>query len=219
MEATSRLFVKEMGIKAIFISPRQLPNELLHLDWVWESEANLSKLLGFFIDTNISVNCMKTYITQTLERCLQKSRAQPHTLVLWVAIANQMVSISIWYMVQLWPNDSAMLDEWDGLVKDFVWSYTDTRKCPRVDFQTITKPRKEGGLGLISISSHTIISATKAILWTMQEGEQTLQCIYKEKIVDLLEQIWGLRDFAWIVSPNYTRPRDESALWCNLATV
>lgn len=38
---------------AVFISPNPLPEELLALNWTWETGPNFLKLLGFYIRENI----------------------------------------------------------------------------------------------------------------------------------------------------------------------
>lgn len=61
------LFIKESGLKAVFISPRPLPDSLQYLDWEWETEQNLSKLLGFHVGTDISPQRLSQAILEALE--------------------------------------------------------------------------------------------------------------------------------------------------------
>lgn len=81
MGNASGLFIKEQGIKAVFISPRPLPPILFYLDWVWEFGLNISKLLGFYIGTGLSSELMSQHLDTVLEDRLQKAKLQHHTLV------------------------------------------------------------------------------------------------------------------------------------------
>lgn len=70
-------------------------------------------------------------------------------------------------------------------------------------------------MGLISINGQTLALAAKVILSAV-EGEHTLQCIVREKIVDLSEHRWGLQDYSWLVSGCHTILVGEPKLWSNL---
>lgn len=58
-------------------------------------------------------------------------------------------------------------------------------KRPRVDYATITRPEEEGGLGLISVKHQTMAKIAKNMLWTVADGNHTLQWILRTKITDL----------------------------------
>lgn len=54
MGDTSGLYVKEVGVKATLISNQDMPSKLSTLDWNWETNTSLSKLLGVFVGEDIS---------------------------------------------------------------------------------------------------------------------------------------------------------------------
>lgn len=64
------LFVKESGVKAMLLSQHAMPAELMALDWCWENEMNISKLLGFFINDCIPSGKMVQHLTGILEHQL-----------------------------------------------------------------------------------------------------------------------------------------------------
>lgn len=97
-----------------------LPQELLDLPRNWEANGSLTKLLCIFIGAEISADSMKTYLLETLEKRLKIARKSPHNLMVWVQIANQLISSVLWYMLQLWPGDFDFLEMLDNLVKDFI---------------------------------------------------------------------------------------------------
>lgn len=67
----------------------------------------------------------------------------------------------------------------------------DFSKKPRVDFDMIQKPKARGGLGLISNKAQMIALAGKTMLWTIQEGDHTLQWIYRKKLGQMSLKRWG----------------------------
>lgn len=116
----SDLYVKEIGVKAVFLSEKPLLVELQDLEWTWEEETSLTKLLDVFIGCDISPQQMTKYLANKLEDRLQKAHINPYTLSIRVAIANMLISSTLWYMLQLWTGDMKALAEFDRLVRDFI---------------------------------------------------------------------------------------------------
>lgn len=158
------LYVKIEGIKAILIFDHPLLDELLSLGWTWKAKDNLSKLLGFYMGTDLSIARMTQYLTETLEKHLQYACKKFYSLAMRVLVANQLITSACWYMLQLWPGKKEVLEAFDKKVKDFVWSGKDMGRRPRVDYETILKPRDQGGLGLISFKAQKTTMAGKAVL-------------------------------------------------------
>lgn len=81
-----------------------------------------------------------------------------------------------------------LVEAWDKIVKNIVWSDQDMGTRPRVDYATLLLSLEEGGLALISIKTHTIAMAAKTMLWMVAAGDHTLQLILKAKIANLSER-------------------------------
>lgn len=64
------LYVKESKVKAILVSNLAMLEELKELDWCWENETNVTKLLRFFISNCISIGKMVSHLVETLEHYL-----------------------------------------------------------------------------------------------------------------------------------------------------
>lgn len=86
------------------------------------------------------------------------------------------------------------------MLKEFFWSGQEISNKPRVDFQTILKLKRDGGLGLISIEAFTIARAGLDILWVTQEGDHPLQCMYRVKLGELSLRRCGTDDYSWMLS-------------------
>lgn len=67
--------------KAIFLSKRQMPDEIRALGWDWEEGPAFSKLLGLHIGDNISHEAMINQLHHILEDRLTKSRGKPTSLI------------------------------------------------------------------------------------------------------------------------------------------
>lgn len=69
--AASSLFVKEEGVKVVFISNSSLRDELAAYNWNWETEGNFTKLLRVFIGTEISQISMTQDLQKTVAQLLR----------------------------------------------------------------------------------------------------------------------------------------------------
>lgn len=68
-------------------------------------------------------------------------------------------------------------------------------------------------MGVISTKHQTMAKVGKGMLWVLMEGKHTLQWILRAKIANLFAKQRKVRDYAWIVSPDRTKPIEESAPW------
>lgn len=92
MGHASGFYIKETRIKAIYISLYPMPNDIKALDWDFEEEGSWSKLLSFHMGSEISPSLSLNHLEMTLEKCLQNAFLNPYSILVRVAIANQMVS-------------------------------------------------------------------------------------------------------------------------------
>lgn len=105
-----------------------------------------------------------------------------------VVVANQMISNSLLYIIQLWPGRMQALDDLDKQIQNFVWSGQEDFKQPRVNYrETLLLPKDKGGRGLISVKHQFCTMVGGLILWSIGEGDQMLQHIIKKKLGDLSE--------------------------------
>lgn len=102
-----------------------------------------------------------------------------------VIVANQMVSSSLWYIIQLWPGKIQALEDLDRQIRNFVWSGQEDYTQPRVDYETLLLPKDNRGMGLILVKCQFCTLAGSLILWSTREGDQTLQHIIRKNLGDL----------------------------------
>lgn len=196
MGEASGLHIKYTGVKTVLISDQPPPPELADLDFVWEDNQSCSKLLGVFIGTEISPFVMGQALLTILEERLRRARKCLYTLAFRVAMANQLISNSLMYMLNLWPGDRKKLKEFDSLIRDFVWSGQYTGSRPKVDYETMKRAMDDGGLALLSTEEQTIALTIKMMLWIVQEGEHTAQHILRAKLGKLSLRKWGRDDYS-----------------------
>lgn len=212
----SALHIKYIGVKVVLISDHPLPHELAHLDFLWENNQACSKLLEVFVGTEISPLLMGHALQTTLEERLKRARKFPYTLAYRVAIANQLMSNNMMYMLNLWPGKRKQLKEFDDLIWDFVWSGQEMGKKARVDYETMKRSLADGELVLLSIEEQTTALAIKLVLWIVQVGDHTAQCILKAKFGELSLRKWGKEDFSWLMAPGRTLPIGGTDLFYTL---
>lgn len=97
----SRLFIKESRVKAVFISKEPMPTNIQSVDCGWELENNISKLQGFYVGEKISTRLSKRHLGNHLEKCLKDTWLNPYLIPVRVAIANQLITNTLFYTVQL----------------------------------------------------------------------------------------------------------------------
>lgn len=86
------IFVKEIGVKAVFISNLPMIDEIRELNFCWEDEAGTTKLLGFFVGVDLSPTYMVKYLTKALENRLKIAWRNPQSLMVRVKMANQLIT-------------------------------------------------------------------------------------------------------------------------------
>lgn len=87
----SRLYINESGVKVVYLLNNPLPTPLASLDWVRETEQTLSKLLGIFMGTSISLATMFEHLDAMLNKRRKMACLHAYTLSVRVIVANQMV--------------------------------------------------------------------------------------------------------------------------------
>lgn len=105
-------------------------DDIKSLDWAWEFEKCVTKLLGFFIGSEIPIDQSRHLLNQSLERRLVAAKLHPYPILVRVALANQLVSSTLWYTVELWPETMADLEDMDREIKKFVWSGQEDSRRP-----------------------------------------------------------------------------------------
>lgn len=73
----------------------------------------------------------------------------------------------------------------DRQITNFVWSGQVDYKKPRVNYKTILLLKEEGDMGLISVKLQFLALTGGFILWTIEDGDHTLQHILRNKVGDL----------------------------------
>nr|KYP38493.1 Putative ribonuclease H protein At1g65750 family [Cajanus cajan] len=66
----------------------------------------------------------------------------------WVALVNFVLSVIPVYIMHTQWLTSGTCDQLDALSRRFFWSGEGVRKLHLVKWETLTRPRKEGGLGV-----------------------------------------------------------------------
>jgi hypothetical protein len=87
---------------------------------------------------------------------------------------------------------------------------------PRVDLDTLHKSKKEGGLGLISVSNQVKCLLAKFILWVIVEGTHPLQLIIRYKLQELSYKKWGMKDLSWVFNTCNAFRQQGSRVWNNM---
>ena len=214
----SGLYVAWEKTKAAFILDQPVPGELQQLGWTWESLADASKLLGVPIAQGISEEVMIKHLYTKLKARLTKARFKHLTLIGRVVIANHLVSSSLLYLLTLWAGNRGELHKLQTIITRFVWGGQDQRVQHRVSLEMITKPKEEGGLGLIAIDAQTQALSGRVIIWTMwrDRAPNLLRKILSLYIFDLSKKCWGSRDYTWVVTPGRVAKGLGSDVWQNI---
>lgn len=75
----------------------------MELNWAWEIEDSLTKLLGFYIGSEILVDLsLRQILEQSLEKYLHATKLNLYSILVRVVMANQLTSNAFWDIIQLW---------------------------------------------------------------------------------------------------------------------
>jgi hypothetical protein len=110
---------------------------------------------------------MTAMVHAKLDSALEKSRKNPYNLHTRDVVSNHLITASLWYMLTLWNGTVKELKALQKKVNSFVWAGQRQSARHRVDEQTICMPKKDGGLGIISIMAQTSALAGKMFTWQL----------------------------------------------------
>jgi hypothetical protein len=181
----SGLYCQWKGMCATFIGADHIPDEFVDLEWKWETPGNYSKLLGLHFGKGIDGDMMASQVTAILEDRLRKSKMNPTSLAARLVIIKQLLLSSVWYFLTLWSSTEMELKCLEQKMVRFLWARQKDRALHRVNYQTIIKPRAQGGLGYISITQQVDSLASRLILWAISAGEDDLKTLLRQRIMDL----------------------------------
>lgn len=173
MGHASRLFIKEIEVKVVFISDEAMPIEIQTLDCLWKSGEDVSKLLGFYVGEDISANLSKRHLEKILDKRLHDARLNPYSIPIKVALANQMINSALFYTIQLWPRDIRV---WSGSTRRSNILYGMSKRIQK-GVSRICSPAAAqglGGFGLILSKAQFFAMAAILVLWKTTNGECTL---------------------------------------------
>jgi hypothetical protein len=207
-------------MEAVMISADPKPAELNKFKWKWEQQGQYSKLLGFYFgEEGIDEGMVFQQIKSNSAEQLGKARLTPFTPTERKVVVTQLLEGSLWYVLTLWKGKEQELQELDRIMANFIWAGQKEYSAPKVDLQTLYKPKKEGGIGLISIRALVKCMLVRFLLWAMAEGSHSLQLILRHRIRELSYKKWGVKDFSWMFNACCTLKQQGSSLWNNMVQV
>lgn len=192
----SWLLCKWTGTKAALISNSGLPVDLLQLGWVWESGLTSTKLLGFFFSDGLSPELMVEQLSKILNDRLTTAKSKKLSFMARVVIINHWIQGAIWFILALCVGSPQQLKALQSIIIKFLWAGEKESARHRVDILTITSPKSQGGVALISLTDQGTALASKLVLWATEDDVHPLQCILQGKIQELSFRRWGTRDFS-----------------------
>lgn len=192
------------------------PPPLESLDWQWETVETASKMLGFFVAQRHSEVLMMKELETRLDRRISRCSSRATSLMARIAVANHLITSTLWFTLTVWAGKASFLETLQKKMVRFICAGTNATSRHRVDAETLTRPRRQGGLGLISIPAQARALAGSIVLWAIQEGDQPLKQLLQFRIRALSADRWNTFNYAWIVNHCNTTPNNGSAVWTNI---
>lgn len=97
-----------------------------------------------------------------------------------IIAANSLILGSIWYILTLWAGDLGFLTKLQKCIEAFVWAGK-----ARVNRNTSTQCKANGGLGLMLISEQYKALAGNLVVWALGPGEHPLRLILSAHLREL----------------------------------
>lgn len=140
-----------------------LPHFLALQNWQWETKVNATKYLGIYMVDQISSTITKEQLFIKIDKCLEKASRHQLSLTGRIIVANHIIQATLWYLLAIWVGDDEDIRQVEQTIKHYIWTQNKSTRH-KVNFDTITLPKKEGGLGLISIAHQTKALAAKILV-------------------------------------------------------
>lgn len=210
--AVSGLHIIWNQTKAAFIPDGPPPPRFYLFSWTWEENSNASNLLGCPMAAGYAIEQTERLLTAKIDKSLEKLKARHISLAGRVVVANGLILSTIWYLITVWAGDVKFFTKLQSRIENFVWNGRS-----RVDRNTTTLSKNQGGLGLLLIEEQHRAIAGNIMLWTMGPSPHPLRRIYQSHVHELSEKKWGSRDLTWIVSPGGGTSSRGSAAWQNIS--
>lgn len=158
---------------------------------------------------------MEKLVHTPISTSISKLEKRQLSLVGRILAANSLILSTIWYVLTLWAGDLAFLTKLQRLIETFVWVGRS-----RVNRDTITQSKHNGGLGLILIieryRARDRAIAGNMMIWVMGQENHPLRLILRSHIKGLSMAKWGNHDFTWMMTQGGGHGSQGSAVWRNL---
>jgi hypothetical protein len=106
---------------------------------------------------------------------LAKSKLDPTSIGARLVIVKQLMQSSLWFVLTLCVLSRKELKKLDRKIVRFIWAGQKDKVQRKVNYQTIIKPRMEGGLGYISLEHQVDGMAGNLFSGQFQMDRQTPQ--------------------------------------------
>lgn len=196
---------------AAFIPEGPPPAEFSPLPWKWELSTDASPLLGFPVAAEFSVMLMEDQIMGKVDDRLARMNGRHLALAARVTVANGLILSSLWYLITLWAGDFSFFGKIQRKLEAFIWAGQ-----PRVDRDTISQGKGQGGLGLLSVMEQYRAMAGNLMIWVLGPGTHPLRLILQSHIQELSTRKWGIPNFTWIVTKGGSSDSLGSPSWKNI---
>ncbi|KAL3676620.1 hypothetical protein R1sor_026568 [Riccia sorocarpa] len=190
--------------KARWISTTNLrPNWTEELHWVWSSDQDVDKFLGFQFRDSLDEESIYEVARQKVLKKINCPFNRSTTIHGRVVIANHIIYGILWFVIPLWSGNRANLRNLEKLILSYVWGGNETtHKCHRVAENLLHQRKQDGGLGLISLQAQMQSFLAKLLRWAYVPGAHPLKAwlIAQFNAVALLR--WGATHYTWVTSPS-----------------
>ena len=132
---------------------------------------NLGKYLGFPLKHSGSTSQDFNFVVERVQNKLQGWKASLLSMVGRVVMALIVLSVILAYVMQGCILPARVLNNLDKFNQNFVWGLTDEKKkMHMVNWKTITRPKRRGGLGIQEARGRNLNLAAK-LCWRMENSK------------------------------------------------
>lgn len=106
----------------------------------------------------------------TLKDHLSKMKKHNSFLMAHMLMINHIILVALWFTLTIWIGDPSNLKTLEAIIVTFLWAGQKYIARNWVDFETTTRSKEFGGLGLLSISDQVKALLAKLIIWALGHG-------------------------------------------------
>ena len=166
-----------------WVSDLAFPDWLPHPQFKWIVEGTSTRYLGCQVGINIPPEVQIAPLLHSMRKKLLYWSNRRLSLAGRLVVANQVLLSSMWYVTSCWIYVKSAIGQIQRLIRNFIWAGGDDGLArSKVAWETLTKPKAWGGLGLIDPEKQSKALLVKLLIRGLLPGNEVWKILLKARL-------------------------------------